>query len=208
MENNTALKNILNELEHIGKKINSLQSQGNRISDKALSLVEAQLRNVASTLEILEEAVVNNVLPAARSESIAVAEETIPVDVKKVVGMSLENSATEVAEVVKKQEPMSVIEKKVKPVKEENPDNSLVAKMKRKPIKDLKTVIGINEKFAYIKLFGGDATAWTNALQKLNSFSAYWEAEAMLSEFNQKYKWKEEDETLQSLMDLVERRYM
>jgi hypothetical protein len=57
-------------------------------------------------------------------------------------------------------------------------------------------------------LFGGDATAWTNALQKLNSFSSYWEAEAMLSEFNQKYKWKDDDETLQTLMDLVERRYM
>lgn len=201
MENNAALKNILNELESIGKKINSLQSEENKIYGKALALVEAQLKNVSSTLEILEEAVVNN-------ESVAVAEETIPVDVKEVVAMSLKNSVPEIVEVVKQPEPGPVAEKKPKPVKEQNPDNSLVAKMKRKPIKDLKTAIGINEKFAFIKLFGGDATAWTNALQKLNSFSSYWEAEAMLSEFNQKYKWKEDDETLQSLMDLVERRYM
>jgi hypothetical protein len=201
MENNVVLKNILNELDRIGKKVNALQSQENKISGKALALVEAQLKNVSSTLEILEEIAVNY-------ESVAVAEETIPVDVKEVVGMSLENTAPEIAEVVKQPEPAAVAEKKPKPAKEQTPDNSLVAKMKRKPIKDLRTAIGINEKFAFIKLFGGDATAWTNALQKLNSFSSYWEAEAMLSEFNQKYKWKEEDETLQSLMDLVERRYM
>ena len=201
MENNVVLKNILNELERIGRKVNALQSQENKISGKALALVEAQLKNVSSTLEILEEIAVNY-------ESVAVAEETIPVDVKEVVAISLENTAPEIAEVVKQPEPATVAEKKAKPVKEQNPDNSLVAKMKRKPIKDLRTAIGINEKFAFIKLFGGDATVWTNALQKLNSFSSYWEAEAMLSEFNQKYKWKEEDETLQSLMDLVERRYM
>jgi phage gpG-like protein len=201
MENNTALNNILSELDRISKKLNGLQSQGNKVSEKGLALVEAQLKNVSATLEILEDAVVNN-------ESVAVAEETIPVDVKEVVAMSLENTASEIVEVVKQPEPAPVAEKKSKPAKEQNSDNSLVAKMKRKPIKDLRTAIGINEKFAFIKLFGGDATAWTNALQKLNSFSSYWEAEAMLSEFNQKYKWKEEDETLQNLMDLVERRYM
>ena len=201
MENNTAFNNILSELENLRIKIKDFQSQGNIISEKAIGLVEAQLKNISSTLDVFKEAALNN-------EFIAVAEETIPVDVKEVVAMSLENTAPVIIEVVKQQEPAPVAEKKAKPVKEQNPDNSLVAKMKRKPIKDLRTAIGINEKFAFIKLFGGDATAWTNALQKLNSFSSYWEAEAMLSEFNQKYKWKEGDETLQSLMDLVERRYM
>ncbi len=201
MENNIAFNNILSELENLRIKIKDFQSQGNIISEKAIGLVEAQLKNISSTLDVFKEVALNN-------ESIAVAEETIPVDVKEVVAMSLENTAPVIIEVVKQQEPAPVAEKKAKPVKEQNPDNSLVAKMKRKPIKDLRTAIGINEKFAFIKLFGGDATAWTNALQKLNSFSSYWEAEAMLSEFNQKYKWKEGDETLQSLMDLVERRYM
>ena len=201
MENNTAFNNILSELENLRIKIKDFQSQGNIISEKAIGLVEAQLKNISSTLDVFKEAALNN-------EFIAVAEETIPVDVKEVVAMSLENTAPVIIEVVKQQEPAPVAEKKAKHVKEQNPDNSLVAKMKRKPIKDLRTAIGINEKFAFIKLFGGDATAWTNALQKLNSFSSYWEAEAMLSEFNQKYKWKEGDETLQSLMDLVERRYM
>lgn len=201
MENNTAFNNILSELENLRIKIKDFQSQENIISEKAIGLVEAQLKNISSTLDVFKEVALNN-------ESIAVAEETIPVDVKEVVAMSLENTAPVIIEVVKQQEPAPVAEKKAKPVKEQNPDNSLVAKMKRKPIKDLRTAIGINEKFAFIKLFGGDATAWTNALQKLNSFSSYWEAEAMLSEFNQKYKWKEGDETLQSLMDLVERRYM
>lgn len=201
MENNTTFNNILNELENLRMKIKDFQSQGNIISEKAIGLVEAQLKNISSTLDVFKEVAVNN-------ESVAVAEETIPVDVKEVVGISLENSAPEIKEAVKQREPAPVTEKRAKPLKEEITDNSLVAKMKRKPIKDLKTAIGINEKFAFIKLFGGDATAWANALQKLNSFSAYWEAEEMLSEFNQKYKWKEEDETLQSLMDLVERRYM
>ena len=201
MENNTALKNISNELDRIGQKINGLQSSGNKISQKGLALVEAQLKNVSSILELLEEAIVN-------IESVAVAEETIPVDVKEVVGISLENLTPEITEALKQPEPAPVAEKKAKSAKEENPDNSLVAKMKRKPIKDLRSAIGINEKFEFIELLDGDATAWTNALRKLKFFSSYWEAEAMLSEFNQKYKWKEEDETLQSLMDLVERRYM
>ncbi len=201
MENE--LNNISKELAGIIEKIRTLQSSGKIIPEKALALVEAQLKNVYSTLEIVEEFEEKNVIEAG-----AVAEETIPVDIKEVVAMSLENTAPEIAEDVKPTEPTSVAEKKTKPAKAEKTDSSLVEKMKRKPIKDLRTAIGINEKFAYIKLFGGDANAWGNALQKLNSFSSYWEAEAMLSEFSQKYKWKDEDETLQNLMDLVERRYM
>ena len=102
MENNAALSNILNELENIGKKVSALQSHGNKISEKALALVAAQLKNVSSTLEILEEAVVYN-------ETVAVAEETIPIDVKEVVAMSLENTATEKVEVVKQPEPAPVV---------------------------------------------------------------------------------------------------
>ncbi len=201
MENE--LNSISKEIAGIIEKISALQSSGKIIHKKVLALVEAQLKNVYSTLEIVEELEEENTM-----ETIAVAEETIPVDIKEVVEMSLENTALETVEVVKQAEAVPVAEKKSKPVKAEKTDNSLVEKMKRKPIKDLRTAIGINEKFAFIKLFGGDANAWGNALQKLNSFSSYWEAEAMLSEFSQKYKWKDEDETLQSLMDLVERRYM
>ncbi len=201
MENE--LNSISKEIAGIIQKISVLQSSGKIIHKKVLALVEAQLKNVYSTLEIVEELEEENTM-----ETIAVAEETIPVNIKEVVGMSFENSAPEVAEAVKTSEPTPVPERKNKPVKAEKTDNSLVEKMKRKPIKDLRTAIGINEKFAFIKLFDGDVTAWGNALQKLNSFSAYWEAEAMLTEFHQKYKWKEEDETLQSLMELVQRRYL
>ncbi len=198
----SALNNSINELNSIREKINELRSSGKQISENGLELLQSQLKNVSRTLALLEELETVN-------ETVAVAEETIPVNIKQVVGMSLENvPVAETVEVIKQEEPKVVVSQKAKPAKEQKPDNSLGEKMKRKPIKDLKTAIGINEKFAFIKLFGGDATAWTNALQKLNSFSSYWEAEAMLSEFNQKYKWKEEDETLQTLMDLVERRYM
>jgi len=190
----SALNNSINELNNIREKINKLQFSGKQFSEKALELLEEQLKNVSRTLALLEEMEVKN-------EAVAVAEETIPVDIKEVVGRSLD----EIAEIIIS---APVAEKKSKAAKEERTDNSLMAKMKSKPIKDLKTAIGINEKFAFIKLFGGDVTAWTNALQKLNSFSAYWEAEAMLDEFSKKYNWREEDETLQSLMELVQRRYL
>lgn len=198
MEKNNALSHISKQLISLNEKINNLQSSGKIIPEKGFALVEAQLKIVSQTLDILEEAIEKN-------ETVANAEETIPIDIKEVVGMSLENTAPQVLE---KEEPKPVTKKTTSNKKEENPDNSLVGKMKRKPLKDLRTAIGINEKFAFIKLFGGDATACSNALQKLNSFSSYWEAEAMLSEFNKKYNWKEEDETLQTLMELVERRYL
>lgn len=200
MENSEALSKIENEIKQLSQRINDLKNSENAVSESGLELISAQLKLADQTLEVLQQL-------SKKDETRAVAEETIPVNIEQVVGMSLENNAVTPVE-EKKEEPTPVAKKIPLTAKEEKADNSLAGKMKNKPIADLKSAIGINEKFAFIKLFGGDSTAWTNALQKLNSFSAYWEAEAILSEYQQKYNWKEDDEALQSLTLLVQRRYL
>lgn len=193
-------ENISKQLNKINEKINDMNSSGKAISADAVELIEAQLKNVYQTLEIFEK-------QKAKENLAAVAEETIPVDIKEVVGISLENAATVIAEEIIPAESVSVVEKTTKTANAEKQDNSLAGKMKRKPIKDLTTAIGINEKFGFIQYFGNDSEAWSNALNKLNS-SSLQEAENLLEEFAKKYKWKEDDELLQTLTDLVQRRYL
>lgn len=206
MENSEALTIIYFELEKLKERIDTFKKSGVLIPESGLQLISSHLVLAYQTLETLQDLGKMN-----HNKKNSVSEETTPIELKVKVAITpkkLIEEPSKPEEIILKPEPVSDVKKKSVTFNEEKPDNSLAGKMKSKPIRDLKTAIGINEKFAFIKLFGGDATAWNNALQKLNSFSAYWEAEALLDEYNQKYSWKEEDETLQTLSELVQRRYL
>jgi|GEM_PF-3328519 len=202
MENQEKANHLIKELKAIIESINKLGNSATSNPLLGLDVISSQVESLRRMVYLIEE-----LDKYPEKENQAVAEETIPVDMKEAVGRSLENIAPEVIRKEEKEEPAPVLKKRTNASKEEKQDNSLAGKMKTKPIKDLRTAIGINEKFAFIKLFGGDATAWSNALQKLNSFSSYWEAEAHLDEYIRKYNLNEEDETLQTLKELVQRRY-
>ncbi len=83
--------------------------------------------------------------------------------------------------------------------------------MQHKPIKNLKTSIGVNEKFLFInELFEGDIEAYNEAIEKLNSFNNLDEAFEYINQLNKTYSWDgyHSAETIDKFAYLVQRRYM
>ena len=85
---------------------------------------------------------------------------------------------------------------------------SFAEKQQRKPIADLRTAIGLNQKFLFMNdLFEGENEAYNEAIQKLNSFSSADDAKNYLLSLGTKYDWDPESESVIQFCELVERRY-
>jgi hypothetical protein len=88
-------------------------------------------------------------------------------------------------------------------------DNSLASKLKQNQITDLKSAIGINEKFQFInELFDGSMQEYTNAIAKLNGMGSYNEALLFLNILAEQYKWKTSSVPCKKLDELVQRRFV
>lgn len=85
----------------------------------------------------------------------------------------------------------------------------LADSLQHSPISDLKTAIGINERFIFIQhLFNGDAAVFHNAVEKINSCESLQAAMQYLdSEFVGKYSWKTNGEPVRHFVELIERRF-
>jgi hypothetical protein len=93
---------------------------------------------------------------------------------------------------------------------ERSGDSQLVmAHLKLKPIDDLKSGIGLNEKFLFIReLFNNDHLAYAEAIEKLNAASNLGEAEKILGEqLLTHHGWDLETEAAMSFLHLVFRRF-
>ena len=79
------------------------------------------------------------------------------------------------------------------------------AKMQSKPITDISTAIGLNDKFIFIReLFGGDKDQYQETIQLLNNFDTYENAINFLEE---NFDWSAEDPNFERLKELVQRKY-
>lgn len=98
----------------------------------------------------------------------------------------------------------SLFDKISKPV-----EKTVASAATRQPISNIKAAIGINEKFAYLKdLFKNNVNEYNQALDKLNNFDNYTEAEDYFQELKAKYSWDPETKSFQGLADLLSRRYL
>ncbi|MBI4932128.1 MAG: hypothetical protein HY841_15325 [Bacteroidetes bacterium] len=87
-------------------------------------------------------------------------------------------------------------------------DESVVEKLQHNKITDLKSVIGINEKFQFInELFDGNMKEYTVAVDQINSFSSNTEAEFYIANLKEIYKWKPDNHIADNFKELVERRF-
>jgi hypothetical protein len=85
---------------------------------------------------------------------------------------------------------------------------SLAEKLQKKPISDLKTAIGLNQKSLFMNdLFEGENAAYNEALNLLNNFSSMDDAKNYLLTLGTKYNWDLESDSVVQFTDLVERRY-
>ncbi|MBA4304098.1 MAG: hypothetical protein C0424_07720 [Sphingobacteriaceae bacterium] len=93
---------------------------------------------------------------------------------------------------------------------QKNGDSQLVmAHLKLKPIDDLKSGIGLNEKFLFIReLFNNDHLAYADAIEQLNASNTLQEAENILAEkLLPVYQWDLETEAAVSFLHLIFRRF-
>lgn len=88
-------------------------------------------------------------------------------------------------------------------------DQSLGHKMQLKPISDLRTAIGINEKFQFVNdLFEGRIDLYNDSIGDLNTCGSGMIAERMLDEMKSQHNWNENAEAYNKLKTFVTRRYL
>jgi len=85
---------------------------------------------------------------------------------------------------------------------------SVADKLQHRKITDLKSAIGINEKFQFInELFEGNMKEYSVAVDQINSFSTYDEAESYTLNLEDVYKWQPENPIVENFKGLVQRRF-
>ena len=89
-------------------------------------------------------------------------------------------------------------------------EESLVEKMERAPITNLKKEIALNQKFRFInELFDGKADEYNSLINQIDSASDLDAAMKLVNEQGRsKYSWNEEIEEVEQFTDLVERRFL
>ena len=92
---------------------------------------------------------------------------------------------------------------------EQSVDNSIAARMQRKPVSDLISAIDINDKFLFLnELFGGSMEKYNKSIRSLNSFSTLLGAKTYMSELQIEFQWDCNSDAYKKLADLVERRFI
>ncbi|HTF05663.1 MAG TPA: hypothetical protein VK826_16665 [Bacteroidia bacterium] len=75
-------------------------------------------------------------------------------------------------------------------------------------LKDIRSFIGFNEKLMYIRqVFGGNANAYDDALNQINTMNSYDEAGTFLSTLEAEYQWNKSNEPVAIFMQTVKRRF-
>lgn len=88
-------------------------------------------------------------------------------------------------------------------------DNTLANKLRSKPITNIKSAIGINDKFQYLNdLFKGSVQDYNESLDALNNFGSLPEAEAHFNQLRVKFGWDMENPSASGLYELVVRRHL
>lgn len=92
---------------------------------------------------------------------------------------------------------------------EQTEDISLAARLQKKPVTDLSSAIGINDKFLFLnELFNGSMEKFNKSIRALNSFSTLFGAKTYMSELQIEFQWDCESDAYKKLNDLVERRFI
>ena len=87
-------------------------------------------------------------------------------------------------------------------------DHSLAAKLQQTPAHDLKSAIGINDKFLFVnELFGGSMEKYNKSIENLNDLKTLNGAMIYLNELKIELQWNSSNEAYQKLKDLVSRKF-
>ncbi len=87
---------------------------------------------------------------------------------------------------------------------------SLANKLKNTRVSNLKSAIGINQKFLFIStLFDDDKEGYNGAIEKLNSFNSFLDADEYVQNvLKQRYTWQMKNPVVKEFLALIQRRYL
>ncbi len=90
-----------------------------------------------------------------------------------------------------------------------NHTTTLAGQFNSQPVKDLKSLINLNDKLLFIKdLFNGYSLAYSEAIELVNRFSNFEAADKFLkSNYAAKNNWDDKQNTVSKLYELLKRRY-
>ena len=87
-------------------------------------------------------------------------------------------------------------------------DRSLAARFQQNTVRDLKSVIGINDKFLFVnELFGGSMEKYNKSIENLNDLKTLNGAMIYLNELKIELQWNSNNEAYRKLTDLVRRKF-
>ncbi len=87
-------------------------------------------------------------------------------------------------------------------------EKSISSRMSHQNIKDLKSAIGINEKFLFInELFKGNMKAYNDSVILLNDCDSHDKAMEILENYRVQYKWESDMVAFLTLKDFVDRKH-
>lgn len=158
-------------------------------------------RSTLNTNNVIEEKVVENSTIAeivVENEIVEPVSEII--DSETVIDLKEEAPIVEVIE-----EPVFatvVVETKIEDIPPKKEPKTVL-------LPDIKSNIGINDKFQFIAdLFQNNSEKYEAAIKQLNSFNTKDSSLLFVEELRQQYKWKEDDYTAQQLTNIVTRRFL
>jgi len=83
-------------------------------------------------------------------------------------------------------------------------DNSVAAKISKKKTSDLKSIIGINEKFLFInELFNGNMQDYNEVVNSLNSFTSHEEANSYIISLKKNKEWDDNSQAFKILNEFI-----
>jgi hypothetical protein len=90
----------------------------------------------------------------------------------------------------------------------EGQEKRIADKLQENKIIDLRTSIGINDKFLFInELFEGNMRIYDEAIQKLNASSTMAQVDLLLLDLKIVYNWDSESPTVKKFVELVRRKF-
>ncbi len=90
----------------------------------------------------------------------------------------------------------------------EGQEKRIADKLQENKVADLRTTIGINDKFLFInELFEGNMRIYDEAIQKLNASTTMAQADMLLLDLKIVYNWDSESPTVKKFVELVRRKF-
>ena len=88
-------------------------------------------------------------------------------------------------------------------------DNSYAALMQKNPINDIKSAIGINEKFLFINtIFDGEISLYNKVIDRLNELPDFYLALHFIDELKANYEKETNKDAFVKLLEIVKRKYL